>query len=256
MPDSLPGVMIFAAGLGTRLGTFTENVPKALVKIGGMTLLEFQLRRLSHLGFREAVINVHHFADQLIEYVRGNRGFGINVHISDERDELLETGGGLRKAAAFFKGCGDILLINADVITNMDFRIMISRHRESPGLATLAVRNRVSSRYLLFDDTDRLCGWRNLKMQEEKIALPGTGKLRELGFSGIHVIQEKLLELIPAFGKYSIVDSYLRLAAGHCISAFLHDSDVWMDVGRPENLELGEKLVEGIEVSNSNQSSE
>ncbi|MDX1666055.1 MAG: sugar phosphate nucleotidyltransferase, partial [Saprospiraceae bacterium] len=175
--------MIFAAGLGTRLRPFTANTPKALIRVEGMPLLEIIIRRLKFFGFNQLVINVHHFADQIEKFLSEKNNFGLEIYISDERDLLLDTGGGLKKAMPLFES-GSFLVCNTDVITNMDLAAFLDRHRRSGALATLAVRDRKSSRYLLFDEKYRLCGWRNEKTAEERLCRTGTRRYK-YAFSGI-----------------------------------------------------------------------
>ena len=232
--------MILAAGLGVRLRPITDKRPKALVEIGGHTLLEITLSRLRALGIRDVIINVHYFADMIIEYLEKNRNFGMNIAISSE-ELLLDTGGGLKKAAYFFlDGSGGrkepFLLHNVDVISTIDLARMLQYHVENHSLATLAVQNRTTNRYLLFDEQLQLSGRRSGDGQKTEMARPATQPLA-LAFSGIHVISPRLLEQMSEEGAFSIITTYLRLAAaGERIQAFRADEYYWRDVGKPEDL--------------------
>ncbi len=232
--------MILAAGLGTRLRPLTDNRPKALVEINGRTLLEITLTRLSKFGIREVIINVHHFADMVVDYLKANNNFGMRIEISRE-DVLLDTGGGLKKAARFFlqdlpQTDEPFLLHNVDVLSTIDLRRMTELHTGNCALATLAVQNRESSRYLLFDEQLQLCGRRFVREQKEEIVRP-TSKLEPLAFSGVHIISPRLLGKMQQDGVFSIVDTYLKLAAdGESILAFRADEYYWRDLGRPSDL--------------------
>lgn len=229
--------MILAAGLGTRLRPLTNDRPKALAPVGGKTLLEITLTRLRDFGVRDVIINVHHFADMIVEYLKANRNFGMHVEVSRE-DVLLDTGGGLKKAAWFFGDDLDkpFILHNVDVISAIDLQRMAQFHLENRALATLAVHDRRSSRHLLFDEQLRLCG-RQLSGQQPEI-VRASRQTQVLAFSGIHVISPRLLRMISEEGIFSIITSYLRLAAqGEKILAFRADEYEWRDVGRLEDLE-------------------
>jgi NDP-sugar pyrophosphorylase family protein len=232
--------MILAAGLGTRLRPLTDNRPKALVDVAGRTLLEITLSRLRSFGVSEVIVNVHHFADKVVEYLKANKNFGIRIEVSRE-DVLLDTGGGLKKAAWFFLEDATrldepFLLHNVDVISTIDLARMLEFHKEHRALATLAVQTRETSRYLLFDDHLQLCGRRAGRDQEAEIVRP-SDQLQPLAFSGIHVISPRLLPMITEEGIFSIIPSYLRLAAqGENILAFRADDYYWRDLGRPNDL--------------------
>ena len=232
--------MILAAGLGTRFKPWTDHHPKALAKVNGVSLLERNMLYLRSFGIREILVNVHHFADQIRDAIIANDGWGNNISISDESDQVLETGGGLKKAQAFFDQ-GSFLLMNVDILTDMDLGKMISIHEETKPLATLAVTRRKSSRYFLFDRNNRLSGWRNTKTGEEKIAIPQTG-LEEKAFSGIHLISPGIFPLMHQQGKFSIVDVYLDLAAEKTILGFDHTGSRLIDVGKVESVARAESL--------------
>ncbi|HWY44223.1 MAG TPA: nucleotidyltransferase family protein [Candidatus Sulfotelmatobacter sp.] len=231
--------MILAAGLGTRLRPLTDNLPKALVEINGRTLLEITLERLQSFGIREVIVNVHHHAEKIIEYLKTKNNLGMQIAISREDDLLLDTGGGLKKAAWFFlenNPDNPFLLHNVDVLSTIDLRKMVEAHTEKSALATLAVQERKSSRQLLFGENGLLCGRRKGTGSPDEIVRPST-TLQPLAFSGIHVISPRLLKLITEDGVFSIIDTHLRLAgSGEKISAFRADEYYWRDLGRPEDL--------------------
>jgi len=233
--------MVLAAGLGTRLRPLTDDRPKALVEIAGRTMLGITLTRLRSFGIEEAIVNVHHFADMVVEYLKAKSNFGMRIEISRE-DGLLDTGGGLKKAAWFFQEGGEtkagpFLLHNVDVISAIDLERMLARHYENRSLATLAVQERESSRQLLFDPEGVLCGRRGGRSRESEI-VRAASQLTPLAFSGIHVISPRLFELMTESGAFSIIDVYLRLAAaGEKISAFRADKFYWRDLGKPESVQ-------------------
>ena len=231
--------MILAAGLGTRLRPLTNDRPKALVEVAGRTLLEITIRRLREFGVREVIVNVHHFAGMVTEYLRKKNNFGMRIEISEE-DSLLDTGGGLKKAAWFFReegpGSAPFILHNVDVISTIDLGRMLNFHTQNQALATLAVQQRQTSRYLLFDGQMRLCGRRLVKEQKTELVRPSP-QSQELAFCGIHVILPSLLKMMSEEGAFSIVQSYLRLAGeGERIVAYRADGDYWRDLGKPENV--------------------
>jgi NDP-sugar pyrophosphorylase family protein len=233
--------MILAAGLGTRLRPFTDRRPKALVEIAGQTLLEITLRRLREFGVREVIVNAHHFADMVVDYLHNNGSFGMRIEISRE-DELLDTGGGLKKASWFFveNGSDDPFLVhNVDVLSTIDFQRMLQFHRHHDALATLAVQKRGTSRYLMFDKNGELRG----RGKRGEIHSPASA-FEALAFCGVHVIAPAMLPMMTEQGAFSIVDTYVRLAArGARILAFRADDYYWRDLGKPENLEQAEKDV-------------
>ena len=232
--------MILAAGLGTRLRPLTDNRPKALVEIAGRTMLEITLARLRSFGIHEVIVNVHHFADQVIEYLKAKQNFGMRIEISRE-DVLLDTGGGLKKAAWFFlENARDsetpFVLHNVDVMSTIDLERMAQFHVQEKALATLAVQHRETSRYLLFDETLQLCGRKVGRDQRAEIVRSSSDG-RSLAFSGIHIISPRLLNLMTEEGVFSIITTYLRLAAnGEKICAFRADEYYWRDLGRVEDV--------------------
>jgi NDP-sugar pyrophosphorylase family protein len=235
--------MILAAGLGTRLKPFTENHPKALAGINGKTLLQRNIEYLASYGIKDVVVNVHHFPNQITEAIEKNNGFGSKITISDERDEVLETGGGLMKARPFFENSGPFVLMNVDVLTDMNLERMIEHHISTKALATLAVTGRKTTRYFLFDDLDTLCGWKNNKTGEQKIKREAP-KYFEKAFSGIHVISPSIFPLIKLKGKFSMVDVYLELCKTECINGFDHSPSKFIDVGKPDSVVIAEEIFD------------
>lgn len=233
--------MLFAAGLGTRLKPFTDNHPKALAPVNGKPLLEHTIRYLQRYGIYDVVVNVHHFADQIIYALAENNGYGSTYTISDERDEVLETGGGLKRAAQYFRNEEAFVVMNVDVLTNLQLDKVIVQHQSSGAMATLAVMQRESSRQLLFDDAMQLCGWLNEKTGEKKI-VRDKEHLKPFAFSGVHVLSPAILDM-PFEGKFSIIDVYLHFAAKQNIRGYNHTGDIFLDVGKPESLERAGELL-------------
>ena len=239
--------MVLAAGLGTRLGPLTDNRPKALVEVAGRTLLEITLARLRGFRIREVIVNVHHFADLVIAYLKANNNFGMRIEISRE-DVLLDTGGGLKKAGWFFLEDSSreepFLLHNVDVISTIDLDRMTQSHKQNKALATLAVQERETSRCLLFDEQLQLCGRRAGRDQKPEIVRPSQ-RTQALAFSGIHIISPRLFALMKEEGVFSIVDCYLRVAAGgEKIAAFRADEYYWRDLGKPADLQQAAQDLE------------
>lgn len=242
--------MVLAAGLGTRLRPLTDNRPKALVEINGHTLLEITLSRLRQFGVTEVIVNAHHFSEMIVNYLSANSNFGMTIEVSREQ-VLLDTGGGLKKAAHFFRDAGHpsdrpFILHNVDVISTIDLARMLEFHCEQQALATVAVQNRKTSRYLLFDDAGHLCGRQSQTGDTE--AIQASANLHPLAFCGIHVISPRLLNLITEDGVFSILAPYLRLAeAGERIVGFLTDEYYWRDLGKAESLvQAEEDLKSGL----------
>jgi NDP-sugar pyrophosphorylase family protein len=245
--DNSMKAMILAAGLGTRLRPLTNDRPKALVEVGGRTLLEITLSRLRGFGVRKVIVNVHHLADMVVDYLRTNNNFGMCIEVSRE-EVLLDTGGGLKKAARFFLECSDygekgapFILHNVDVISTIDLERMRQLHFHTQALATLAVQERETSRYLLFDERSQLCGRRTGRDQAPELVRP-VQQMQPWAFSGIHIISPRIFAMMSEEGAFSIIDSYLRLAAqGETILSFRADKYYWRDLGRPENLAQAER---------------
>jgi MurNAc alpha-1-phosphate uridylyltransferase len=233
--------MILAAGLGTRLKPFTDKHPKALALVNGKSLLQRNIEYLQQYNIFNVIINTHHFASQIEDAVSLGNGWGSNVTISYE-EQVLETGGGLKYASSFFENSDYFVLMNADVLTNLPLDKMLAQHFHLQPLATIATSNRSTSRYLLFDDHDILCGWQNIHTGEIKMARPAENYTQQ-AFSGIHVISNRFLKCLSAFeGKFSIIDVYLKNATNNVIQAFKHDGYLFVDVGRPESITVAESL--------------
>lgn len=232
--------MILAAGLGTRFKPWTDRHPKALAVINGKSLLQRNIEYLQGAGIFEVVVNVHHFADQIEHAIIENKGWGSNIIVSDERDVVLETGGGLMKASKWLKDDAFVLM-NVDILTGLDLLQMIAAHRKLMPIATLATTKRKTSRYFVFDHLDDLCGWVNVKTGEEKM-MRICGERRLKAFSGIHVIDPRLFSLVKYEGKFSMVDVYLSLAAGEVIKSFDHSDTSFIDVGKPEAVAQAERI--------------
>lgn len=233
--------MIMAAGLGTRLKPFTDKHPKALAVVNGKTLLQRNIEYLSSLGIKDVIVNVHHFADQIIDQLKKNNDFGSNITISDETDQVLETGGGLMKAKDFFNDNQPFVLLNVDILTDMDINKMIGQHSLSKALSTLCVSQRRTSRYFLFDEADNLCGWRNVNTNLETIVRPASAYF-EKAFWGIHIISPRIFDLVKREGKFSIVDAYMDLCKTDLIKAYDDEGSNFIDVGKPESIALAEKM--------------
>ena len=227
--------MIFAAGLGTRLYPLTADKPKALVEYQGMPLLEHVLRKIINTGIRHIVVNVHHFPDLIIRYLK-EHPHDAEIQISDERDCLRDTGGGLKFAEPLLADSENILLHNVDILSDIDLEQLIAYHKDHEALATLAVRQRETSRYFLFDEEMRLCGWRNSKTGEEILSREAT-TYKELAFSGIHVVRRELINMVPSAEKQSITPIYVELSKTQLLKGFLHNEGHWKDMGKFEDFE-------------------
>ena len=230
--------MLFAAGLGTRLKPFTNAAPKALYPINEKPLLQRNIEYLKSFGIQEFVINVHHFADKILDFLEENDHFDVNIGISDERDELLETGGGLLKARKIL-GDQPFLVMNADILTDLPIDKFLQFHAENQPLVSLAVSDRESSRKLLFTQENRLCGWKDLKNGESIIE--NDDYSQELAFSGIHIINPKFFEFNTFQGKFSIMKPYMHLMKNHKILGYDHTGTKLLDVGKPENVPVAEE---------------
>ena len=231
--------LIFAAGKGTRLKPFTDHHPKALAKVNGVPLLERNIQYLKGFGITDFVINIHHFGDQIVAFLKKNDNFGCKIEVSDESNELLETGGGLIFAKEFLNHGEDFLIMNADILTKININDFVSYHKESKDFATLAVSDRESSRKLLFNDDLVLRGWLNVQTGEQRLAEFNKG-FRPLAFSGVHCINPVIFDKIKRKGKFSVMEEYLDLMHTEKIHGFVHDS-ILIDVGRPESVIEAEK---------------
>ena len=226
--------MILAAGLGTRLRPITDTIPKALVEINGKTLLEHSIDHLKLFGVKEIIVNVHHFPDQIISFLKKKKNFGLAMEVSDERDQLLDTGGGFKKASPFFEGGEPFVIRNVDVLSNMDLGAMLSFHKKHKPVATLAVRNRETSRYMLFNERWELIGWTNVSTGEKKLSRKEYKRMYPLAFSGIQVLDPSIIPLITEEGRFSLIAMYLRLCRENRICAYTDNDSFWFDAGKRE----------------------
>jgi NDP-sugar pyrophosphorylase family protein len=238
--------MILAAGLGTRLKPLTDNKPKALIEINGQTLLELAIKKLQRHGFKNIIVNVHHFPDMIVHYLKSHNNFGSEIFISDERKLLLDTGGAIKEIEKHIDFNFPILVYNVDVISDLNLQTLYDYHSLSDNLATLAVRNRETARYLLLDRDNVFCGWKNKITNEERIVRDCVGKLNEFAFSGIHVVNPSIFSLMPVEKKFSIIDLYLKLAPNFLIKGYDHSDTEWIDVGKLNNLETAERLLQKL----------
>ena len=235
--------MILAAGLGTRLKPLTNSTPKALIKIKDFTLLELQIRKLKSEGFDEIIINVHHFGDVVKDYLKQNNFFNCSIEISDESEKLLDTGGGLKKASHFFRDGEPFLVYNVDILSNISLRKLIDYHLASKSIATLAIQNRDSSRKFLFDKNNTLCGWMNEKSGEKIIARDEQSEFFPYSFSGVQIVDPKIFKYFPDKNIFSLVELYLSAARKEKISGYVHNEDLWIDIGKLENLDKSRKNI-------------
>ena len=241
--------MIFAAGLGTRLKPLTDRIPKALVRVGGEPLLKRVIFQLKDAGFTRIVVNVHHFSNQIIDYLRDNDNFGMDIRISDESDKLLETGGGIKKAWPLFDQKEPVLIHNVDILSNVDLKKFYQMEAETPLAARLLVSARKTKRYLLFDDTMRLVGWTNIETGEVKSPYKDLDpkQYKSYAFSGIHMVAPSLFPLMEEEpDKFPIMDFYLR----HCdkvrIEGYVKNDLKLMDVGKQETLKEAEQFLQNL----------
>ena len=228
--------MIFAAGKGTRLGDLTKNIPKALINVNGMPVLEYAIRKLIYFGFDQIIINIHHLGDQILQFLKEKDNFGIQIEISDERDELLDTGGGLKKAEWFLGNDDPFLVYNVDILTDLNLKKLYEYHLSTNALATLATRHRDTARYLLVSKENILSGWQNIKTGEIIKSYEDISDTETVAFSGIQVISPNIFGLLPGRSVFPIIPVYLQLAAQNKILTFNHDSTKWLDIGKPETL--------------------
>ena len=239
--------LILAAGLGTRLGTYTANRPKALVEVNGRTILEHQLRHLAAAGFDRFVINIHHFADKVQEYLKQNGNFGLDITLSDESSLLLDTGGGIRQAMHLFQDDAPLLVHNVDIFSNTDLRSLYQTHIKSGADATLLTARRNTSRYLYFNNMGALCGWSNEKTGEVRSPLSDFDKTKftPYAFQGIHVISKSVLPLLDAIPeqRFGITDFYVNNAGRLNLQMVESDPSQWVDAGKPEALDKASQIV-------------
>lgn len=233
--------MIFAAGLGTRFKPWTDKHPKALALVNGKSLLQRNIEYLQQYGITDVVVNVHHFAGQIINAVKKNSGWGSRVVISDESDEVLETGGGLLKARALLEGDEPFITLNVDILTDLNINDLLAFHQQHKPLISFGVTSRQTSRYFLFDENNRLCGWRNVKTNEEIISVNRPGLVQK-AYSCVVVFQPEVFGIIKQTGKFSLTETYLDLAKDNLILGYDHSGDKLVDVGKPESVAVAEKL--------------
>jgi len=233
--------MIFSAGLGTRFKPWTDSHPKALAIVNGKSLLQRNIEYLQRYGIKDVVVNVHHFADQIINAVNENNGWGSNILISDETDEVLETGGGLLKAKLLLQTNQPFFTLNADFLTDLNLNDLLTYHQTKKGLISFGVTNRKSSRNFLFDEDNRLCGWMNNTTGEKRISI-NKPNLVSLAYSCVVVFESSIFDLVPQRGKFSLVDTYLSLAAEHPIYGYDHTGDKLIDVGKPASVAVAETM--------------
>jgi NDP-sugar pyrophosphorylase family protein len=239
--------MILAAGLGTRLKPLTDNIPKALIRVKNRPLIACVIDRLKQFGVTEIIINVHHFGEKIIEYIRQEKNFKIRIEVSIE-PTLLDTGGGLKKAGWFFDDDKPFILHNVDVLSDINLTRMIEHHRNNDAIATLAVRSRDTTRYLLFDENDLLVGWKSDKKEKLIESIRTISHVNSLSFMGVHVLSPRIFSKFYAKEKFSIIDAYINLAEkNEHIGAFRADSCFWMDLGRPERINKAEQFLKALD---------
>ena len=254
-PSGVGGAMIFSAGLGTRFKPWTDSHPKALALVNGKTLLQRNIEYLQQYGIKDVIVNVHHFAEQVVEEIKKHNGWGSKILISDERDELLETGGGLLKAKEFFPKGKRFITTNVDILTDLDINKLISFHEEKKALISFGVTNRKTSRYLLFDDNYKMFGWKNVITGEEKFSMPPPSEVpngkerssggRPLAYSCVAIFEYDIFRLMEEKnfqGKFSLIDVYLELAKNYPICGYDHSGDRLVDVGKPESIAIAESV--------------
>lgn len=229
--------MILAAGMGSRLRPLTDHTPKALLNFKGKPMLEHVILKLRDAGINEIIINIHHHADQIEDYIRLNNSFDISIEFSDERDLLMDTGGGILKAKSFFEGRGSFLVYNIDILSDIDLGRLLQKHEDGDQLATLAVKQRDTSRNFLMNDKHLLCGWRN-NQTGERIITRDEENLRGTAFSGIHVLSDKIFSYLQEEGAFSITTAYLELSKNHDVYLYDHSEDDWLDMAHPSNFNI------------------
>lgn len=233
--------MIFSAGLGTRFKPWTDEHPKALATVNGKSLLQRNIEYLQQYGITDVIVNVHHFAEQIMDALKKNKGWGSNIMISDETGQVLETGGGLLKAKQLFTPGEKFITCNADILTDLDLAKFIAWHEKKRPLISIAVTNRKTSRKFLFDAGNRLCGWMNENTGEQRISIEKNEFIKK-AYSAIAIFEYRMFDLIPFSGKFSLVDVFLHLAAEHAILGYDHSGDKWIDVGKPESVPVAASL--------------
>ena len=233
--------MIFSAGLGRRFKPWTDQHPKALAPVNGKSLLQRNIEYLQKYGITDVVVNVHHFADQIKEAIKKNNGWGSNVIVSDETKQVLETGGGLLKARGLLESSEPFVTLNVDILTDLNLNKLFEFHTKRQPLISFGVTSRETSRYFLFDENDRLCGWRNTKTGDEIISVSKPSLIQK-AYSCVVIFQPEVFGLIKQTGKFSLTETYLDLAKDNLILGFDHSGDKLVDVGKPESVAIAEKL--------------
>ncbi len=233
--------MIFSAGLGTRFKPWTDQHPKALAPVNGKSLLQRNIEYLQKYGITDVVVNVHHFADQIKEAIKKNNGWGSNIIVSDETKQVLETGGGLLKARGLLESSEPFVTLNVDILTDLNLNKLFEFHTKRQPLISFGVTSRETSRYFLFDENDRLCGWRNTKTGDEIISVSKPSLIQK-AYSCVVIFQPEVFGLIKQTGKFSLTETYLDLAKDNLILGFDHSGDKLVDVGKPESVAIAEKL--------------
>jgi|FLOH01.1.fsa_nt_gi N-acetyl-alpha-D-muramate 1-phosphate uridylyltransferase len=233
--------IILAAGLGTRLKKITQDMPKALVEVNGKTMLEIAILNLKNQGFNHFLINIHHEGKSIIDFLASKNNFGVNIIISDEREQLLDTGGAILKAKEFIAGNEPVLVHNVDVISDVNISKLFNYHKNNNAVATLCVRKRETQRFLLFNNSNNLIGWTNLRNKEFKWVNKSYSEYYSYAFSGIYVISPKFVDLIKQTGKFSIIDSWLEIANTNIINAYVDTANQWHDLGTIEKIIIAEK---------------
>ncbi len=233
--------MIFAAGLGTRLAPFTNDRPKAMVEVAGKPMLQMQIERLRDFGFNYIVINVHHFSEQIISFIKAN-DFGVEIKISDESGLLLDTGGGLKNVKKFFQKDDIFLLHNVDIFSDIDLKHLYEFHEYSGNLVSLAVKHRKSTNYLLFDDNNTLCGWKSYKTNSMIISSERPS-YDEMAFSGIYMFNYEIFDFLKKEGAFPIIPELLEISKSQSIGAWVHDDNFMLDLGKPEAIAECENYI-------------
>lgn len=235
--------MILAAGVGTRLKPFTDNFPKALIKIGDYSLLEIVIRRIAGAGIKSLVINVHHFSEQILDFLRSKNNFGLDICISDESDKLLDTGGAIKNASVFFQGEENVLVHNIDILSNLDLNALIACHAEKGALVTLAVKNRPTTRNLLIDASGRLCGWEFPDKKLSILTRENRKGLKITAFSGVYVFSSKLFEKFPQDEVFGFIPWILNLASDEKILTWDQSPAFWYEAGRNDSIQLAARSL-------------
>lgn len=233
--------IIFSAGLGTRFKPWTDKHPKALAIVNGKSLLQRNVEYLQQYNITDIIVNIHHFPEQITDAIKKNKGWGSNIIISDETNEVLETGGGLLKARKLLEGNEPFISLNVDVLTDLDLNKLVAFHSAHKPLISFGVTERKTSRNILLDDNGRMCGWKNNTTAEEKIVISKEG-LKPFAYSCVVIYQPEIFSFIKQTGKFSIMDTYLDVAANHLIMGYNHTGDKWVDVGKPESVAVAEAL--------------